>query len=106
MSLLGRRSTRTVVTSSAVALVTLIALAGPVGATGGSGGPTYSAAAAPPSVAAGRAGTSTIALTQLVDIGHEKSEYDTLELGSARIMAPAGFTITGASATSGPDSLP
>ncbi|MGZ3631235.1 MAG: hypothetical protein ACXWQ6_01155 [Candidatus Limnocylindrales bacterium] len=106
MSLLGRRSTRTVVTSSAVALVTLIALAGPVGATGGSGGPTYSAAAAPASVAAGRAGTSTITLTQLVDIGHEKSEYDTLELGSARIMAPAGFTITGASATSGPDSLP
>ena len=80
-----------------------IALVSPVVAQGGgTSGPTYRVAVAPTALAAGTATTSTFTLTQLVgdDYAHSK------ELGSVRITAPAGFTLTGATAARGSYALP
>ncbi len=98
-----RRSVRGTVIASLMALALGLALVTPAFANGGGGsGPTYRAAIGPTTVAAGTTSTTTVTLTQLVEDGW----FHNNELGSARITAPAGFTVTGASATRGSTALP
>lgn len=93
-----RRSTRAAVLAILAALALALGLVAPALATGGgTTGPTYRAVITPTSAAAGTASTTTLTLTQLV----EDSWFHHDELGSARITAPAGFTVTGASASRG-----
>jgi hypothetical protein len=92
-----RRSTRAAVLAILAALALALGLVAPALATGGTAGPTYRAVITPTSAAAGTASTTTLTLTQLV----EDSWFHHDELGSARITPPAGFTVTGASATRG-----
>ncbi len=102
MSSSVRRSVRGTVVASLMALAVALALVTPALANGGSSGPTYRAAIDPTTASAGTASTTTVTLTQLV----EDSWFHHNELGSARITAPAGFTVTGASATRGSTVLP
>ena len=98
-----RPVSRAALTVALAAVAAAIALVSPVVAQGGgSSGPTYRVAVAPTALAAGTATTSTFTLTQLVgdDYAHSK------ELGSVRITAPAGFTLTGATAARGSYALP
>ncbi len=103
MSSSVRRSVSGTVLASVMAIALALALVTPVFANGGgSSGPTYRAVVGPTTASAGTASTTTVTLTQLV----EDSWFHHNELGSARITAPAGFTVTGASATRGSTSLP
>jgi hypothetical protein len=98
----SRRSvSRSALTVALAAVATTIALVSPVLARGSSG-PTYRVGVAPTALAAGTSPTTTITLTQLVgdDWSHSK------ELGSVRITPPAGFIVTGATATRGSYALP
>ncbi len=94
---------RAALAAAAVALTTSLFLGAPVLATGGgTSAPTYKAVVAPVGPAAGTTATSTITLTQLV------ADQGSLgkELGSVRITAPAGLTLTGATAARGSTALP
>ncbi len=94
----GHRPARVFAVSVTVALAAVLALGEVALAHGGGGsGPTYRADVSPTSVAAGTATSSTISLTQLA----EDHYWDDRELGSVRVTAPAGFTITAASAARG-----
>lgn len=103
MSSSRRPTARAALAAGAVALTTSLLLGGPVLAHGGgTRGPTYRAVGAPAGLAAGTTATSTITLTQLVaDQGSQGKE-----LGSVRITAPAGLTLTGATAVRGSNALP
>ncbi len=90
-----------------LAVATGVALAvNPAAAVASGPVATYSAAVSPPNGAGGTTTTFTVQLTQLVDIGSERSETNTIELGSAQVAPPAGFTITGASAAIGTTVVP
>ena len=98
-----RPVSRAVLTAALATVAAAIALVSPVVAQGGgSSGPTYRVAVVPTALAAGTTTTSTFTLTQLVgdDYSHSK------QLGSVRITAPAGFTLTGATAARGSYALP
>jgi hypothetical protein len=103
MSSSVRRSFRSFFMASLMALALALAVVAPAFAHGGgSSGPTYRAGIGPTTAPAGTASTTTVTLTQLVEDGW----FHRNELGSARITAPAGFTVTGASATRGSTALP
>ncbi len=89
------RSSRTILGSVLVALALILSLVAPVLGTG-STAPSYKAVLAPTTAAAGTGNTATITIKQLVN-----DSYHTKEFGSARITAPTGWTITGASSTRG-----
>ena len=92
-----RHVPRAVLTSALAALATTLVLVIPgLAQAGGSSGPSYKAAVAPTALAAGTSAASTITLTQLAGKG----------LGSVQITAPAGFTVTGATAARGTYALP
>lgn len=90
------RSSRTILGSVFVALALALSLVAPVLGTG-STTPTYKATLAPTTAAAGTGNTATFTIKQLVNDDYFHSK----EFGSARITAPTGWTITGASSTRG-----
>jgi hypothetical protein len=77
-----------------VALLSLLITVLPSGATGGSGGPAYRAGMAPTNAAAGTSTTLVVTITQVSGSSDKR-------VRSARVSAPAGLTITGATAQKG-----
>ncbi len=89
-------SARAIVSSTLATLVLVLSLVGPAFGHG-STAPSYKAVLAPTTAAAGTSNPATITIRQLVNDDYSHSK----EFGSARITAPAGWTITGASSTRG-----
>jgi hypothetical protein len=81
-----------------VALLSLLMTAVSVAATGGTSGPAYRAGIVPANAAAGTSSTLVVTITQV-------SSSSDRRVRSARVSAPAGITITGATAKKGGTTL-